>query len=155
RQGPHHDLPSGYSLPRPGLVIDGRFRSQGPKKKGLDVIGDPFDEMHRQLFTFALDNDKEIVNLRAVSQGKEASIDARPLARGRAAPAKKAALGTSTVFVDNKDQDATLYDRSKLLAGNKIAGPAIVLEMDSTTVILPGHVGTVDKFGNILISPTP
>ena len=37
--------------------------------------------------------------------------------------------------------------------GNVIKGPAIVLEMDSTTVVLPGHSGRVDKFGNILITP--
>jgi len=46
-----------------------------------------------------------------------------------------------------------LYDRSKLKSGNVVKGPAIVLEMDSTTLILPGHVGTVDDWGNILITP--
>jgi len=46
-----------------------------------------------------------------------------------------------------------VYDRAKLKAGNKVAGPAIVMEMDSTTVILPGHTGLVEKFGNILIYP--
>ena len=49
---------------------------------------------------------------------------------------------------------ATLYRRDKLKAGNKIAGPAVVLEMDSTSVILAGHTGNVDKLGNILIVPT-
>jgi N-methylhydantoinase A len=55
--------------------------------------------------------------------------------------------------VDGKDRLGTLYDRAKLRAGNIIRGPAIVLEMDATTVILPGHVGKVDKLGNILITP--
>jgi len=40
-----------------------------------------------------------------------------------------------------------------LKAGNRIAGPAIVMEMDSTTVILPKHHGKVDAYGNILIYP--
>ena len=44
--------------------------------------------------------------------------------------------------------------RDMLKSGNKIEGPAIVLEMDSTTVILSGHTGNVDKFGNILITPS-
>ena len=43
--------------------------------------------------------------------------------------------------------------RAKLKAKNKLRGPAIVMEMDSTTVILPKHTGTVDKYGNILIYP--
>ena len=32
-------------------------------------------------------------------------------------------------------------------------GPAIVVEMDSTTLILPGHAATVDQVGNLLINP--
>ena len=65
----------------------------------------------------------------------------------------KAELARHKMFVDGKDRQGTLYDRAKLRAGNIISGPAIVLEMDSTTVILPGHVGKVDKLGNILITP--
>ena len=56
--------------------------------------------------------------------------------------------------MDGKDQVATLYDRSKLKSGNQVDGPAVVLEMDSTTVILSGHVGKVDTYGNILITPS-
>ena len=58
-----------------------------------------------------------------------------------------------TIDVDGKDQKATLYDRSKTKSGNVIRGPAIVLQMDTTTLILPGHIGTVDDFGNIMITP--
>ncbi|MEL0316120.1 MAG: hydantoinase/oxoprolinase family protein, partial [Halieaceae bacterium] len=63
-------------------------------------------------------------------------------------------IGKSTVFMEGKDMQATLYRRDKLKAGNKIEGPAIVLEMDSTSVILSGHTGNVDQFGNILIAPS-
>jgi N-methylhydantoinase A len=56
--------------------------------------------------------------------------------------------------MDGKNMEANLYRRDQLKAGNKIDGPAIVLEMDSTTVILSGHAGNVDKFGNILIAPS-
>ena len=134
------------------LTVD--FELKDLKKKGLDLIGDQFDEMHKQLFTFALDNDKELVNLRAVSQGKEASIAANKVSRGGPKPSAKSKLAVTKVFMDGKKRDAQLYDRRELKFGNKIAGPAIVLEMDSTTVILPGHEGKVDKYGNILINPT-
>ena len=138
-----------------GLQLTVDFELRNLKSKGLSVIGDPFDEMHRQLFTFALDSDKEIVNLRAVAQGKSAEIDSRKVARsGSRNPAASAKIGISAVFMEGKDMEATLYRRDKLKAGNKIEGPAIVLEMDSTTVILSGHTGNVDKFGNILIAPT-
>ena len=55
--------------------------------------------------------------------------------------------------MDGKDVTAVVYDRAKLKAGNKVPGPAIVMEMDSTTVILPKHTGTVDASGCILIYP--
>jgi N-methylhydantoinase A len=136
-----------------GLLLTVDFELKDLKRKGLDVIGAPFDEMHKQLFTFALDSDKELVNLRAVAQGKEANIAATQVSRGSKNPIKKASMGTSKVFVEGKNRVAQLYDRAHLKAGNVIAGPAIVLEMDSTTVILPKHIGTVDGYGNILITP--
>ena len=37
--------------------------------------------------------------------------------------------------------------------GNRFAGPAIVTEFDSTTVVLPGYVAEVDRYSNILITP--
>ncbi|MDB2615539.1 hydantoinase/oxoprolinase family protein [Luminiphilus sp.] len=138
-----------------GLQLTVDFDLKALKKGDLAIIGDPFDEMHKQLFTFALDSDKEIVNLRAVAQGKSAEIEARKLPKSGSRTAVNAAkLGNTTVFMDGKDMEATLYQRDKLKAGNKIQGPAVVLEMDSTTVILAGHTGNVDEFGNILIAPT-
>ena len=46
---------------------------------------------------------------------------------------------------------AVLYDRTALKAGNRLDGPAIVNQYDSTTVIPPGLTAHVDRFGNIVI----
>ena len=43
------------------------------------------------------------------------------------------------------------YDRSELKAGNRIIGPAIVNQYDSTTVVPPGVDAHVDRYGNIII----
>jgi N-methylhydantoinase A len=137
-----------------GLQLTVDFELSDLRKQGLGAIGDPFDEMHRQLFTFALDADKEIVNLRAVAQGKNAEIEAIRLPRGSRAPVAAALIGESKVFMDGKDMKAQLYRRNELKSGNCIEGPAVVLEMDSTTLILAGHTGKVDDFGNILIAPS-
>ena len=69
------------------------------------------------------------------------------------ADASAAVVATQAVYMDGKSLTADVYQRAKLASGNLIAGPAIVLEMDSTSVILPGHIGLVDTFGNILIYP--
>jgi N-methylhydantoinase A len=47
-----------------------------------------------------------------------------------------------------------VYDRATLRAGDVISGPAIVTEMDSTTLVLPGHAATVHPSGSLLIRPT-
>ncbi len=135
-----------------GLLLTIGFDLKELEKKGLDVIGSRFDEMHSQLFTFALDEDKELVNLRAVAQGKATAVSAQSVGKGSKSPAA-ARISDVSVFMDGKDRKAVLYDRSKLKSGNVIDGPAIVQEMDSTTLILPGHAGAIDDFGNILINP--
>jgi N-methylhydantoinase A len=135
-----------------GLLLTVDFTMEGLDRDGLDAIGARFDEMHKQLFTFALPAEKELVNLRAVAQGKPTTVKALKVSKGDSSPAP-AAIGTQSIYVDGKDQKATLYDRSKTRSGNVIRGPAVVLQMDTTTLILPGHIGTVDDFGNILITP--
>ncbi len=45
------------------------------------------------------------------------------------------------------------YDRSKLEAGNRIPGPAVITEFDSTTVVLNGYHADVDPYLNLLINP--
>ncbi|MEM7704889.1 MAG: hydantoinase/oxoprolinase family protein [Pseudomonadota bacterium] len=146
-----------------GYEVDIRYQGQGLlltisvdldelRKTGLEAIGKRFDDQHEQLFTFALDAEQEVVNLRAVVQGKSAEVKAMTLDEGGTDPSD-AVIGKETIHVEGTDQEANIYDRSKLKAGNQIAGPAIVMEMDSTTLILPGHTGSVDKVGMILINP--
>lgn len=135
-----------------GLQLTVSFELDDLEKRGFDVIGEQFDSMHEQLFTFALPQEKELVNLRAVVQGKPTSVKALSVPKGGKDPAA-AVIAEQTVYVEGKDQKAKLYDRGKLHAGNVIKGPAIVLEMDSTSLILPGHSGLVDDCGNILITP--
>ncbi len=108
--------------------------------------------MHEQLFTFALDAGHELVGLRAVALGPQKPFVGGSTKRGGTDPAA-AAMQRSRVFVGDGWREATIYDRAKLEAGNRIAGPAIVVEMDATTLILPDCAGTVDDFGNILIRP--
>jgi N-methylhydantoinase A len=46
-----------------------------------------------------------------------------------------------------------VYDRDRLLAGNVVPGPAVIAEMDSTTLVLPDHAATVHPSGSLLIRP--
>jgi N-methylhydantoinase A len=143
--------------------VDVRYHGQGLRltvnvtlkdleKRGLKAISEQFDAEHRRLFTFALELEHELVTLRAAVQGRGIQIKRHLAPKGSADP-KAAAVGKQSCYMDGKNVTAVVYERAGLKAGNKVKGPAIVMEMDSTTVILPKHHGVVDKYGNILIYP--
>jgi len=136
-----------------GLELPIVVETDNLAKGGLNHLASLFDETHQRLFTFALEAEKEIVNLRAIVQGKPPRVESMELEQGNADPLA-ARVGETTIWVKKTKTDAPVYARAKLLAGNSIIGPAIVTEMDSTTVILPDHVAVVHASGNILIRPT-
>lgn len=119
---------------------------------GIAKLQATFDEEHKRLFTFNLDVVHEIVNLRAIALGQGTEMPAIKVPEGDGDPAQ-AKVGDHTMWANGEQHDAAIYDRAKLEAGDKIPGPCIVTEMDSTAVILPDHVGTVDAYGTILINP--
>ena len=118
---------------------------------GIDGILKRFDEEHHRLFTFNMDTPHEIVNLRAVALGQVLDLAATELPKGNGDPVD-AKMRDHKMWMDGKEQDGAIYDRSKLKQGDIIPGPAIVIEMDSTTLIETGCVAEVDAFGNILIN---
>lgn len=122
------------------------------RDKGIAGILDRFDEEHRRLFTFNMDTPHEIVNLRAVALGEAPQLPAAELEKGNGDPSA-AKIRDHVLWMDGREQAAVIYDRSRLKQGDVIPGPAIVTEMDSTTLIETGCIATVDAVGNILINP--
>ena len=122
------------------------------KEKGLEILTEEFDRQHEQLFTFAHGKDHEIVMLRAVVKAQnEGMVDIK--ITGKEQSLDEAKIHDSKFYFENKWYDVTIFDRSKISVDTKVPGPSIVQEMDSTTVILPGHTATVDSVGNLLINP--
>lgn len=119
---------------------------------GVEVLRGAFDTEHERLFTFNLQAPHEFVNLRATALGDAPNVQAQEIEAGDGNP-EAAKLRDHSVYSDGEQKDAVIYLRGKLRAGDKIPGPAIVVEMDSTTVVLDNHLGEVDRFGNILINP--
>ena len=121
------------------------------KADGLAGVTARFDDEHHRLFTFNMDSPHELVNLRAVALGPVLDLPAPPLPKGNGDPSA-AKLRDHELWSNGAMRPASIYDRAKLCAGDVIPGPAIVIEMDSTTLIEGDCVGTVDDFGNILIN---
>jgi N-methylhydantoinase A len=122
------------------------------KAGGLARLAATFDEEHRRLFTFNMDAEHEFVNLRAVAMGKVQEIPTLEIENGDGDPSR-AKIRDHQVWADGEMRPAVIYDRAKLRAGDKITGPAIVTEMDSTTLVLPDCEAVVDAYGVILINP--
>ena len=122
------------------------------KKKGIQLITEAFDDEHFQLFTFKLDDGHEILMIRAIVKAKQTNLKSVSLSNKKA-KLEDSIIQDSKYYHDGAWHDIKIYDRSKLMEGMKIPGPAIVSEMDSTTVILPDHNAVVDKVGNLIINP--
>jgi N-methylhydantoinase A/oxoprolinase/acetone carboxylase beta subunit len=95
------------------------------------------------------------VRVRAV--GVMPGLEAPQVERGTGAAPPEGALKLTAQawFRDGGElrQLATaFYERTELLAGNVVEGPAIVTQFDSTTVVPPGFTCTVDGVGNLVVT---
>lgn len=120
-------------------------------EQGIAALTRRFDEEHHRLFTFNMDAEHEIVNLRAVALGLALDLPAAQLAEGNGDPVE-AKIRDHELYMNGRMQPAVIYDRAKLKAKDVIKGPAIIIEMDSTTLIESDCIATVDAVGNILIT---
>ena len=66
--------------------------------------------------------------------------------------ARRIRIGRNVFFRQSSGYIATnIYAYSKLQTGNIIVGPAIIEDVDTTTVIPPGFRGTINEYLNIII----
>jgi N-methylhydantoinase A len=111
-----------------------------------------FDAMHaRRYGTSAPDERAEIVSLRTTVIGEMRKPPQEKIARGGRAPVAAASTGRRPVHFEGGFRPTPTYARSALVAGNRIAGPALIEEHASTTVLMPGDRLEVDAHGNLII----
>ena len=146
--------------------IDLRYQGQGyelnvPAGTSPDVgadavaeIRERFDQAHEQLFGHSAKTEPaEAVNYRV-----RATVRAPKFAMkrgGRASgPVSDARIGEREVYFDRASgmTSTPVYDRALLAPGHEVEGPAVVEQLDSTTVVYPGQRAAVDDYGNLVIS---
>jgi N-methylhydantoinase A len=114
-----------------------------------------FDALHLTRYgTSAPKEAAELVSLRATITGVMRKPPRQAIAQGSAAPAADALRRHKDVFFRDAGGFVSIpiYQRTELLAGNIIEGPALIEEHASTTVVAPGDGLTVDRFANLDIS---
>jgi N-methylhydantoinase A len=124
-------------------------------REDREAIKQRFDAVHLQRYgTSAPKERAEIVSVRATVVGIVAKPPAIHLASGRAEPSPDALRTHRNVYFREGGGfvSTPIYARARLLAGNRVLGPALIEEHASTTVLLPGDSLTVDAFGNLDIA---
>src|SRR5574341_822721 len=94
----------------------------------------------------------EVVNarLRAVGQGVKPVFEPLPAGTGDPAVAQ---IGEGSVWFAPDAPARTIFcARERLLAGDRLVGPALVFQLDTTILIEPGWVAEVDEWGNIILT---
>ena len=116
-----------------------------------------FEQAHLRAYGSAFaDKDVEVVNLCVAGVGRITDPAPREIASGGSTPPASACTGMREVVFENDGEARTCaaahYDRAGLLAGNRIEGPAVVSQLDATTVVPPRAEMEVDRFGNLIAS---
>lgn len=111
-----------------------------------------FHRRHEEVYGYA-DSDAavQLINLRLTVIGPTPKPALVPVEPAIGAPAPK---GVRQVFIRGEWRNADLYDRGDLKPGHRFAGPAIVIQSDTTTCIPDRFETEVDRFGNLLVHPS-
>lgn len=145
-------------ISRENLVLE-RYLDMRYEGQSYEIIV-PFDEdyiegfheLHEKTYGYRnKDKTVEIVNLRLRARG----VPDKPKFQRAQKLVQKvppdALVGEREVVFEGKGIETLIFDRGKLLPGNRIEGPAIVVEYSSTTVIPPFARGFVDELGNLIL----
>lgn len=119
----------------------------------LDALAEGFARAHERLYGFVAEGEPmQLVTFRVEATGLVRKAAFRAEAE-RGTDASAALIGGREVWLSEAGGFVAcpVYDRTQLHAGNRIAGPAIVEQMDATTVVLPGMTARVDAYANLIM----
>ncbi len=122
-------------------------------KESAAAVIDNFFNAHKQVYGHAFrDQQTEMVTLRVIATVAVDTLKLPKLAKGgRNNPAEAELYRRRTVFDNGEALETPRYQRGKLLAEDTIAGPALVIQHNSTTIVPPGYIATVLEYGDMRI----
>ena len=137
----YEDQGSELTLPWVGRATD---------QAALDQVLSAFHAEHERLYSFRLDDvPVERGTLRVDAVGLLPALELGEIpARG---PAADAVVGRQRISLAGGPVEAPVYDRARLGAGATFEGPAIVKQLDATTLLLPEQTAEMHKFGSLIV----
>ncbi len=128
-------------------------------KGDLASIARSFHPEHNRLFGYSLEEEKtpiELINLRLLSVGRTVKPQFKQEAYDREDP-KKALKKKRKVYLPVEEQyaEVPVYDGHKLRYGNKVEGPALIEQVNTTTFVTPEYNVLCDKYGSYTMYQKP
>ena len=122
---------------------------------GIAAAFDAFHRLHEAEYGHSFRQSViEIVNIRVAGVGRMPKIGSPAVAAGPSLDAARVKTGRCVFRVNGRLEtfDTVFYQRRLLPLDTPIAGPAVILQIDSTTVVPPGWSATADAAGNLLLT---
>jgi N-methylhydantoinase A len=128
----------------PGTVADEAARQQ---------IKRLFDQAHEQRYSHSAPGEAaDVVSLRVSAIGRLSKPKLPEIAQGEPTPSQAAYRGSRVVIFEGLGAlSCQVYDRTKLLAGNLMTGPAVIEEPAAVTVLGPDDTAVVNRFGQLVL----
>ncbi|MCU0726091.1 MAG: hydantoinase/oxoprolinase family protein [Planctomycetes bacterium] len=142
----------GIAGPRIDASLDLRYRGQSFEiEVPFDGGREAFEEAHERLWLSRHPGrEVEAVSVRVRATGEVAAPPPAAWPRG-GADGSRALLFSRRAAFPAGERETAFFDRALLRAGNRLPGPAVVLEPTGTTVVPPGFAARVDRLGNLLV----
>jgi len=136
-------------------TLDLRYEGQGyelevPFKGIVSETTAAFHSSHEQQYGFARKEvPVQLVNLRlsAVRTVKKVSVKEKSIETGTAGAPRT----ERDVYLNGESHSCAVFEREQLKPGDRISGPAIVEQIDTSTLLFPDDEGQIDGFGNLVI----
>ena len=119
-------------------------------------IVESFHAQHRLDYGYAFDDTEvELISVRVIGTDRIGPLRLRPLERANGASGDSAVLySRPTTFDDGATADTPRYDRGRLKAGHRVAGPAVLVQHDSTVLVPPAYAAEVSEYGSLHVRRT-
>ncbi|USK70712.1 hydantoinase/oxoprolinase family protein [Peribacillus asahii] len=139
--------------------VDMRYKGQwrslaipvSDKLQSLDSVLEAFHQEHQREFAFS--DDKQLVEIYGLRVTVIGTVPKPEFPKyGPAGTLESALKEVRDVYFDGKFVPANVYNREDIPVLSEIQGPAIIDQLDTTTVIPPGFTAKVDVYRNLIIS---
>ncbi len=147
----------GVSRERIDIIAKAHLRYEGTDTSllidiapGAQMLAE-FEALHRQRFGFVAENRGLVIEAVSVEAVGRSDVDIEPPKDASHAGGQPAPVETVDMYSGGAWHEAALFDRESLVAGQRVPGPAIIIEPTATTVVESGWRGEINDRGHLVL----